>query len=118
MRWIVLLLGIASNASASLLIKLALQPPHRLPSPQAPWSIFQNWPMIAGLILYGSAFILYAVALKFFPLNVAHPTLTSGAIACVAILSVVVLGEALHPAMLAGLGFIVLGVILLTSGAR
>jgi multidrug transporter EmrE-like cation transporter len=29
-----------------------------------------------------------------------------------------VLGEALRPAMVAGLGFIVLGVILLTSGAR
>jgi multidrug transporter EmrE-like cation transporter len=118
MRWLVLLLGIASNASASLLIKLALQPPHRLPSLQAPWSIFQNWPLMAGLILYGSAFILYAVALRFFPLNIAHPTLTSGAIACVAILSVVVLGEELRPAMLAGLGFIVLGVILLTTGAR
>jgi small multidrug resistance pump len=118
MRWLVVLLGIVSNASASLLIKLALQPPHRLPSLQAPWEIFQNWPLMAGLILYGSAFILYAVALKFFPLNVAHPTLTAGAIACVAILSVVVIGEALRPAMLAGLGFIVLGVILLTTGVQ
>jgi len=118
MRWIVLLLGIASNASASLLIKVALQPPYRMPSLQAPLASFQNWPLMAGLVLYGSAFVLYAVALKFFPLNIAHPTLTSGAIACVAILSVVVLGEALRPAMLAGLGFIVLGVILLTTGAR
>jgi multidrug transporter EmrE-like cation transporter len=118
MRWIVLLLGIASNASASLLIKLALQPPHRMPSLKAPLATFQNWPLMAGIVLYGSAFVLYAVALKFFPLNIAHPTLTSGAIACVAILSVIVLGEALRPAMLAGLGFIVLGVILLTTGAR
>ena len=89
-----------------------------MPSLQAPLASFQNWPLMAGLVLYGSAFVLYAVALKFFPLNIAHPTLTSGAIACVAILSVVVLGEALRPAMLAGLGFIVLGVILLTTGAR
>jgi multidrug transporter EmrE-like cation transporter len=44
--------------------------------------------------------------------------LTSGAIASVAVLSVVVLGEAVRPAMVAGLGFIVLGVILLTTGAR
>lgn len=118
MKWLVLLLGIASNASASLLIKLALQPPFRLPSLAAPWVVLENWPLLTGIFLYGSAFILYAVALQFFPLNVAHPTLTSGAIASVAVLSVVVLGEALRPAMVAGLGCIVLGVILLTSGAR
>ena len=118
MKWLVLLLGIASNASASLLIKLALQPPFRLPSLAAPWVVLENWPLLLGIFLYGSAFVLYAVALKFFPLNVAHPTLTSGAIASVAVLSVVVLGEALRSAMVAGLGFIDLGVILLTSGAR
>lgn len=118
MKWLVLLLGIASNASASLLIKLALQPPFSLPSLDTPWAVFENWPLLLGLALYGLAFVLYALALKFFPLNVAHPTLTSGAMASVAVLSVVVLGEALRPAMIAGLGFIVLGVILLTSGAR
>lgn len=118
MKWLVLLLGIASNASASLLIKLALLPPQRLPSLAAPWLFFQNWPLLAGLVLYGAAFILYAVALRFFPLNIAHPTLTSGAIASVALMSVLVLGEPLNHAMVAGLGFIVLGVILLTTGAR
>ena len=118
MKWLVLLLGIASNASASLLIKLALQPPFRLPSFAAPWAVLENWPLLFGIFLYGSAFVFYAVALKFFPLNVAHPALTSGAIASVAVLSVVVLGEALRPVMVAGLGLIVLGVILLTSGAR
>lgn len=118
MKWLVILMGIASNATASLLIKLALQPPYRLPSFETPWAVFQNWPLIIGLLMYASAFVLYAVALKSFPLNVAHPTLTSGSIACVAVLSVVVLDEVLRPSMLAGLGFIVLGVILLTSGAR
>ena len=118
MKWLVLLLGIASNASASVLIKLALQPPFRLPSLTSPWEILENWPFILGIFLYGSAFILYTVSLKFFPLNVAHPTLTSGAIASVAVLSVVVLGEDLRATMVAGLGLIVLGVILLTSGAN
>jgi small multidrug resistance pump len=118
MKWLVLILGIASNASASLLIKLAMQPPFRLPSLNAPWAALENWPLLLGIFLYGAAFVLYAIALKFFPLNVAHPTLTSGAIASVAVLSVVVLDEALRPAMVAGLGFIVFGVILLTAGAR
>lgn len=118
MKWLVLLLGIASNASASVLIKLALQSSDRSPSPAAPWSLLHHWQLGAGLALYASAFVLYAVALKFFPLNVAHPILTSGAIACVALLSVLLLGEALRPSMLAGLGLIVAGVILLTAGSR
>ena len=118
MKLLVLLLGIASNASASLLIKLALKPPFKLPSLAAPWEALENWPMIWGLFLYGSAFVLYAIALKFFPLNIVHPILTSGAIASVAVFSIVVLGEALRPAMIAGLGFIILGVVLLTSGGH
>lgn len=69
-----------------------------------------NWPLIEGLVLNGFALILYPVALKFFPLNVVHPTLTSAATACVVILSVVVLGKELRLTMLEGQGFIVLGV--------
>ncbi|MFM9109748.1 MAG: hypothetical protein ACKOPN_03955 [Prochlorococcaceae cyanobacterium] len=110
--------GIAANASASLLIKLALLPPRRLPSAADPWALFGNAPLLAGIALYGAAFVLYALALKVFPLNVAHPILTAGAIAGVSVLSVVVLGEGLRPAMLAGLAFIVLGVILLSSSVR
>lgn len=118
MKWLVLLLGIASNASASVLIKIGLHPSRPLPSLSEPWLLFKNWALLLGIFLYGCAFVLYAVALKYFPLNVAHPTLTSGAIATVAILSVVVLGESLRPAMVVGLGFMVLGVLLLTSGQR
>lgn len=118
MKWLVLLLGIAANASASLLIKLALQPPHELPPLKDPWSLLENRPLIVGVLLYSIAFVLYAMALRLFPLNVAHPVLTSGALACVAVLSFVVLGEGLRPTMIAGLGFIALGVILLTSGSR
>jgi small multidrug resistance pump len=118
MKRLVLLFGIASNASASLLIKLALQSPFTLPSLTEAWRVIENWPLLLGLFFYGSAFVLYAVALNFFPLNIAHPILTSGAIASVAVLSVVVLGESLRPAMIAGLGLIMFGVILPTSGAR
>lgn len=118
MKWLVLFLGIAANASASLLIKLALQPPQQLPSLKAPLSLIENKPLIAGVMLYSLAFVLYAVALRLFPLNVAHPVLTSGALACVAVLSFVILREDLRPTMIVGLGFIALGVILLTSGSR
>jgi multidrug transporter EmrE-like cation transporter len=118
MKWLVLLLGIASNASASVLIKIGLVPPYQLPSAGNPFALFSNWPLLLGIFLYGMAFILYVLALRYFPLNVAHPTLTSGAIATVAVLSVLVLGESLRPTMVLGLGFMILGVILLMSGYR
>lgn len=118
MKWLVLLLGIASNASASVLIKIGLLPPYQLPSFGNPLALFTNLPLLLGVFLYGMAFILYVLALRFFPLNVAHPTLTSGAITTVAFLSVVLLGEPLRPAMILGLGFMILGVILLMSDYR
>lgn len=116
MKWLLLILGIASNASASLLVKLS-----QLQSRQAllinhPWFLFLNWQLILGIALYCLAFALYATVLKFFPLNIAHPMLTAGALASVAILSVVVLDESFTPTMLIGLGFIAVGIILLTSG--
>ena len=118
MKWFLLLAGITSNASASLLIKLALLPPHRLPNAADPLSVLTNGPLLAGMLLYSSAFVLYAFALRVFPLNVAHPILTAGAIAGVSMLSVIVLGESIRPLMMAGLCFIVLGVILLTASVR
>ena len=118
MKWFIILAGIASNASANLLIKLALQPPFKIPTIATPLDLIRNWPLLLGVSLYGLAFVLYIITLKFFPLNIAHPTLTSGAIASVTIMSVFVLGETLRPPMLLGLGLIILGVILLTSGSN
>jgi small multidrug resistance pump len=116
MKWLVLLLGIAANASASLLIKLAQLPSRQAPLIHHPWLLFLNWQLILGIALYCIAFALYAIALKYFPLNVAHPMLTAGAIASVAILSVVVLDESFTTTMLVGLGFMAVGIILLTAG--
>lgn len=116
MKWLILFMGILSNASASLLVKKALNPPFKIPSLTAPFDVIGNWPLLMGISLYGLAFIIYTAALKFFPLNVAHPTLTAGAIATVAVTSVVVLGEPMRPIMFFGLGLIIIGVILLTSG--
>ena len=118
MKWFIILAGIASNASANLLIKLALQPPFKIPTIATPLDLIRNWPLLLGVSLYGLAFVLYTAVLKFLPLNIAYPTLTSGAIASVTIMSVFVLGETFRPPMFLGLGLIILGVILLTSGSN
>jgi multidrug transporter EmrE-like cation transporter len=117
MKWLILALGIASNASASVLVKMAMMPPRRFPSLAAPLAALSNWPFWLGLALYGGAFLLYAAALARLPLNVAHPVLTSGAVATVALMSVLVFREPLHWTTVAGIVLVMAGVALITARA-
>ena len=115
MKWMILLLGIVANAGASVLVKVAVTPPRKLPTLDDPWSGFGNLPLWAGIVLYGAAFVLYAVALTRLPLNVAHPILTSGAIATVALLSVALFREPLPWTTAAGIARVIAGVLLITA---
>ena len=72
MKWLILILGIASNASASVLVKIAMMPPRKFPSLSEPMAALNNWPFWLGLGLCGAAFLLYAAALARLPLNVAN----------------------------------------------
>lgn len=114
MKWIILILGIAANASASVLVKFAMIPPRRFPSLADPWAALNNWPFWLGLTLYGAAFLFYAAALSRLPLNVAHPILTSGSIAIVAVLSFSIFQETFYWTTLLGIALIVQGVFLIT----
>lgn len=114
MKWLIIFLGVAANVSASILIKIAVHPPWRFPSLSEPLAAFTNWPLWLGLTCYGLAFLLYAQALTRLPMNVAHPILTSGAIAGVAILSVWVFKEPFYWNTLAGVVCVVIGVVFLT----
>jgi small multidrug resistance pump len=115
MKWLILILGIASNASASVLIKIAMLPPRQFPSLRDPAAAISNWPFWLGLGLYGSAFLLYAAALAHLPLNVAHPVLTTGAVATVALFSFVIFGEPFYWTTAAGIVLVIAGVALLTA---
>ncbi len=115
MKWFILILGVAANAFASVLVKMAMMPPRKFPSLTDPLAALGNWPFWLGLILYGGAFLLYAAALVRFPLNVAHPVLTSGAIATVALFSVLIFRESFHWTIGAGILLIITGVALITS---
>ena len=115
MKWLILLLGIAANASASVLVKMAMMPPRRFPSFSDPWTALGNWPFWLGLGLYGAAFLLYAAALTRLPLNVAHPVLTSGAVATVAMLSVLIFKEPFYWTTGAGILLVIAGVGLITA---
>ena len=115
MKWLILALGIASNASASVLVKMAMTPPRRFPSLATPMQALSNWPFWLGLALYGAAFLLYAAALARLPLNVAHPVLTAGAVATVALMSVLVFREPFHWTTVAGIVLVMAGVALITA---
>jgi small multidrug resistance pump len=114
MKWLILVLGIAANASASVLVKLAMLPPRRFPSLGEPAAALANWPFWLGLGLYGMAFLLYAAALARLPLNVAHPVLTSGAVATVALFSFLIFREPFHWTRGAGILLVMAGVALIT----
>jgi len=114
MKWLILFLGIASNASASVLVKFAMMPPRKFPSFSDPLSALSNWPFWLGLGLYGAAFLLYAAALARLPLNVAHPILTSGAVVAVALCSLLIFREPFHWTTIAGILLVVAGVVLIT----
>jgi multidrug transporter EmrE-like cation transporter len=115
MRWLLLLLGVLANASASVLIKVAVTPPRRLPTLDQPLRALANWPLWLGLVLYGVAFVLYAIVLRYLPLNIAQPLLTAGSVATVAVLALLLFREPFHWTTVAGLGLVIAGVALLTA---
>lgn len=114
MKWLILLLGIASNASASVLVKIAMMPPRQLPSPSDPIAALCNWPFWLGLGLYGFAFLLYTAALSRLPLNVAHPILTVGAVATVAACSLIIFDEPFYWTTIIGIFLVIAGVVFIT----
>jgi multidrug transporter EmrE-like cation transporter len=115
MKWLILALGIITNASASVLVKLAMMPPRRFPSWSNPIAALSNWPFWLGLGLYGAAFLLYAAALARLPLHIAHPVLTTGAVAMVALFSIWIFGETFHWTTAVGILLVVGGVVLITA---
>ncbi|WKN23571.1 SMR family transporter [Azotobacter vinelandii] len=115
MKWVILILGILSNASASVLVKMAMMPPRAFPSLKDPVAALSNWPFWVGLGLYGTAFLLYAAALARLPLNVAHPILTAGAVATVALFSIIFFRESFHWTTGIGILLVIAGVGLITA---
>ena len=115
MKWLILVLGIAANASASVLVKMAMIPPRKFPSLVDPLAALSNWPFWLGLGLYGGAFLLYAAALARLPMNVAHPVLTSGAVATVSLFSVLIFGEPFCWNTIVGILLVIVGVALITA---
>jgi len=113
MAWLWLVLGIASNALASVLIKIAVTPPRKFLPLDDPLGALSNVYLWLGLMSFGIAFIFYAMVLNHFPLHVAHPILNSGTIVCVVMASMLVLRETFSLTTLLGIALVMVGVILI-----
>ena len=118
MHWLILVLGVFSNAFASVLIKVAVTEPRKFPSFTDPMSAPTNWPFWLGLFLYGAAFLLYAAALAKFPLHIAHPILTTGAVAMVALVSLFIFKEPFYWTTALGIVLVIMGVALITAQVK
>ncbi len=119
LRWVILFAGIGCNAAASVLVKVAMSQGSAVAGDGfARYIALAMRPsLVLGVLLYGGAFVLYAAALTRFPLNVAHPILTSGAIAAVALCSYFVFGERFYWNTVVGLALVVVGVWLIAVRA-
>lgn len=72
-------------------------------------------PSIVTLLLYGLSFYLLSQALRSVPLGVAYATWAALGIVLTAVVSVVVLKQRLDPIAMVGIGFIVVGVVIVNG---
>jgi small multidrug resistance pump len=112
-----LFIGVITNASASVLVRLAVQnQPAKGLSLLAEWpSVYGQWSFWMALLLYGVSFALYSATVSQLPLNVVHPVFTATSIALVTAASFLYFNEPLDLKALVGITAILLGVFLLSS---
>jgi multidrug transporter EmrE-like cation transporter len=120
--WVLILLGVALNAAAQLLLKLATKP-------MAHFTVFnadtlsgsivilsKSLPFWGGIICYGASLCVWLAALAKAPVSTAYPMLSLGYVV-VAVVSVGWMGESLTPVKIAGIALICLGVVLVTRSS-
>lgn len=112
--WLFLLCGIGTNAFASIAMKWAVAPPRTIDGTNLP-ALLANGYLWLGAFFYGFAFLFYLLALTRLPLHIAHPILTAGAIATVALASAFLFDERLTPMTLVGIALIMIGVVFITA---
>ena len=111
MKWILLLIGLLANASASILIKAGVSRNCVIePCLKGLLDLLKNWPLLLGIILYGLAFIIYSISLSKLPLNIVHPTMTAGSIFLVGLASSYIFSEAFNLRLVLGYVLIISGV--------
>ncbi len=120
--WVLILTGVALNAAAQLLLKIATRPlAHFSDFGMATLrysivSLGTSVPFWAGMLCYGTSVCVWLAALSKAPVSTAYPMLSLGYVA-VAAVSVLWLGETLSPAKVLGIALICAGVVLVSRSS-
>lgn len=120
--WLLILTGVALNAAAQLLLKVATRPLAHFSVFNADTlnsSIFillKSGPFWSGMLCYGASVCVWVAALSKAPVSTAYPMLSLGYVV-VAAISVGWLGETLTPAKVLGIALICAGVVLVSRSA-
>jgi len=120
--WLLLLAGVALNAAAQLLLKAATRSSGVLVADTgsiswaAALQLLQAMPLWLGLACYGVSVVLWLGALSRVSVSIAYPMLSIGYVIN-AFAAAILFSEALSVTKLAGIGLIVLGVLVLARAA-
>ena len=117
--WALILTGVALNAAAQLLLKVATRPLAHFSQFSADTLVSsamilsRSLPFWAGMVCYGTSVCVWLAALSKAPVSTAYPMLSLGYVA-VAGVSVLWLGESLGPSKVLGIALICAGVVLVS----
>ena len=120
--WALILTGVALNAAAQLLLKIATKPLGHFSEFNADilnssvMILFKSPSFWAGMVCYGASLCVWLAALSKAPVSTAYPMLSLGYVV-VAIVSVTWLGETLSPAKMLGIALICAGVVLVSRNS-
>lgn len=112
-----ILASITLSSFAQILMKLGMssKPVQLAISDQSIWkagmTVATSVPVLAGLLAYGVGALIWLAVLSKVDVSLAYPFVSLGFV-MVVLLSALLLGEHITPMRLIGLGFIVLGVVL------
>jgi multidrug transporter EmrE-like cation transporter len=122
LTWVLILAGVALNAAAQLLLKVATRPLAHFTAFNAETLfgsitiLLKSLPFWTGMICYGASLCVWLAALAKAPVSTAYPMLSLGYVV-VAVVSAGWLGETVGPAKIAGIALICLGVVLVTRSS-
>ena len=120
--WALILTGVALNAAAQLLLKVATRPLAHFNEfntdvlASSVVILFRSVPFWTGMLCYAASVCVWVAALSKAPVSTAYPMLSLGYVV-VAAISVAWLGETLTPAKMLGIALICTGVLLVSRNS-
>ena len=113
MIYILLVLSLISNALANVFIKAGMRD-YTGSIVHIFHYLFKSPLVLAGLLLFGLAFIGYSFVLSRLELSIAYPIMTGAGFAIVSIFSFILFNESFGTVKIIGIIFVFIGIILLS----